>query len=116
MCWLPSENVCSAGPAMWPGLQRNLREGFGDGDNFTGKRLEVCSNVEALKPGMTDFFNVEELIPRPHSTENLNDSTRASAVHMMMTNTWMNTNTELEFPTVLVFWFCILWSCWFGSG
>ena len=24
---------------------------------------------------------------------------------MMVTNTWMNTNTELEFPTVPVFWF-----------
>ena len=62
-------------------------------------------NVGALKPGMTDFFHVGELIPRPQLTEDLNDSTRASAVHMMVTNTWMNTNTELEFPTVPVFWF-----------
>ena len=62
-------------------------------------------NVGTLKPGMTDFFRVGELIPRPQLTEDLNDSTRASAVHTMVTNTWMNTNTELEFLTVPVFWF-----------
>ena len=37
------------------------------------------------------FFLVGELIPRPLLTEDLNDSTPASAVHMMVTNTWMNT-------------------------
>ena len=93
-------------------------------------------NVGALKPGLTDFLHVGELIPRPQLTEDLNDSTRASAAHMMVTNMWMNTRTELEFPTVPVFWFNTvlcddsgktivqklwgerangLWSSWFGS-
>ena len=54
-------------------------------------------NVGALKPGMTDF-SMWELIPRPQLTEDSNDSPRASAVHMTVTNTWINTNTELEFP------------------
>ena len=60
-----------------------------------------------LKPGMTEYFLVVELIPRPQLTDDLNDSTRASAVHMMVTNTWMNTHTYtvLEFPTVPVVWF-----------
>ena len=61
--------------------------------------------VVALEPGMTDLVHVGELIPKPQLTDDLNDSTRASAVHMMMTNTWMNTNSELEFPTVPVLWF-----------
>ena len=46
-----------------------------------------------------------ELIPRRQLTDDLNDSTSASAVHMTVTNMWMNTHTELEFPTVPVFWF-----------
>ena len=64
-------------------------------------------NVGDVKPGMTDFFLVVEWIPRPQLTDDMNDSTCASAVHMMVTNTWMNTHThtELEFPTVPVFWF-----------
>ena len=70
-----------------------------------GGFLSLISNVWDLKPGMTDFFLVVELIPRPQLIDDLNDSTRASAVHMMVTNTWMNTHTELEFPTVPVFWF-----------
>ena len=71
--------------------------------------LEVCScrwffNVGDLKPGMTDFLRLGELIPRPSLTDDLNDFTSASAAHMTVTNTWMNTHTELEFPTVLVVW------------
>ena len=54
---------------------------------------------------VTDFFLVVELIPRLQLIDDLNDSSRASAVHIMVTNTWMNTHTELEFPTVPVFWF-----------
>ena len=57
------------------------------------------------KPGMTDFFHVGRLIPRPQMTEDLNDSTCASAAHTMVTSTWMNTNTELEILTFPVFWF-----------
>ena len=48
-------------------------------------------NVGALKPGMTDFFHVGELILRPQLTDDLNDFMSASAVHMMVTNMWMNT-------------------------
>ena len=59
----------------------------------------------ALKPGMTDFFHVGELIPGPPWTNVLNDFMSASAAHRTVTNTWMNTHTELEFPTVPVVWF-----------
>ena len=70
-----------------------------------GGFLLLISNAVDLNPGMTEFFLVGELIPRPQLIDDLNDSTSASAVHMTVTNTWMNTHTELEFPTVLVFWF-----------
>ena len=42
--------------------------------------------VGALELGMTDLVHVGEMIQRPQLTEDLNDSTRASAVHMMMTH------------------------------
>ena len=64
----------------------------------------VSGSVEDLKPGMTDFFHVGELILGPQLTDDLNDFMSASAAHMTVTNTWMNTHTELELPTVLVFW------------
>ena len=60
------------------------------------------------------IFNVggpgtwNDRLPRPQLTDDLNDSTSASAVHMTVTNTWMkhtHTHTELEFHTVPVFWF-----------
>ena len=54
---------------------------------------------------MTDFFHVGELILRPQLTDDLNDVMSASDAHMTVTNTWMNTHTELEFPTVPVVWF-----------
>ena len=53
----------------------------------------------ALKLGMTDFFHVGELIPRPKTMEGMNEPTRARALHTMVTNTWMNANTEEEFCT-----------------
>ena len=45
------------------------------------------------------------LILRPQLTDDLNDFMSASVAHMTVTNTWMNTHTELELPTVPVFWF-----------
>ena len=63
--------------------------------------LSLVSSVGDLKPGMTDCFHVGELIPRPQMTEDLNDSTRASAVHTMVTNTWMNTTLNLSFSQSL---------------
>ena len=59
-----------------------------------GVFLSLVSNVGDLKPGMTDFFLVGELIPRPQLTDDLNDFTSASAAHMTVTNTWMNTHTH----------------------
>ena len=67
--------------------------------------LSLVSNVEDMKPGMTDFFHVGEMILKPHLTDDLNDFMSASAAHMTVTNTWMNTLTELEFPTIPVVWF-----------
>ena len=69
------------------------------------KRQMKRKSVGDLKPGMTDFFLVGELIPRPQLSDDLKDFTSASAAHMTVTNTWMNTHTELEFPTVPVVWF-----------
>ena len=51
-----------------------------------------------LKLGMTDFFHVGELIPRPKTMER--------ALHTMVTNTCMNPNTEQEFCTALVSQLC----------
>ena len=42
---------------------------------------------------------------RPQLTDDLNDFMSASAAHMTVTNTWMNTHTELELQTVPVVWF-----------
>ena len=57
-----------------------------------GVFLSLVFNVGDLKPGMTDFFRVGELIPRPQLTDDLNDFTSASAAYMTLTNTWMNTH------------------------
>ena len=67
--------------------------------------LSLVSSVGDLIPGMTDFFHVGELILRLQLTDDLNDFTSASAAHMTVTNTWMNTHSELEFPIVPVVWF-----------
>ena len=66
--------------------------------------MSLTSSVADLKPGMTDFFHVRELILGPQLTDDLDDFMSASAAHMTVTNTWMNTHTELELPTVPVFW------------
>ena len=66
--------------------------------------MSMVSGVEDLEPGMTDFLHVGELSLRPQLTDVLNDFMSASAAHMTVTNTWMNTHTELELPAVPVFW------------
>ena len=51
---------------------------------------------------MTDFFHVGELILGPQLTDDLNDFMSASAAHMTVTNTWMNTHTlNWNFPQTL---------------
>ena len=45
------------------------------------------------------------MILRPQLTDDLNDFMSASAAHVKVTNTWMNTHTELTLPTVPVVWF-----------
>ena len=67
--------------------------------------LSLISSVGDQNPGMTDFLHVGELILRPQLTDDLNDLMSASAAHMTVTNTWINTHTELELPTVPVVWF-----------
>ena len=67
--------------------------------------LSLISSVADQNPGTTDFLHVGELIPRPQLTDDLNVFLSASAAHMTVTNTWMNTHTELELPTVPVVWF-----------
>ena len=56
--------------------------------------------------GMTDCLHVGELIPRPRTLVDTNDSLRARALHTMVTeldltvtNTWMNADTERELFT-----------------
>ena len=60
--------------------------------------VTLVSSVEDLEPGMTDFFHVGELILGPQLTDDLNDFMNdfmsASAAHMTVTNTWMNTHTH----------------------
>ena len=67
--------------------------------------LSLISSVGDQNPGMSDFLHVGELILIPQLTDDLNDFMSASAAHMTVTNTWMNTHTELELPTVPVVWF-----------
>ena len=47
-----------------------------------------------------------ELIPRPKTKKAMNEPMRARAMHMLVINTWMNPNTELEFCTALVSQLC----------
>ena len=54
--------------------------------------LLLVSSVRDLNPGMIDFLHVGELILRPQLTDDLNDFMSASAAHMTVTNTWMNTH------------------------
>ena len=56
--------------------------------------VSLISSVEDLEPGLTDFFHVGELILGPQLTDDLNDFMSASAAHMTVTNTWMNTHTH----------------------
>ena len=74
------------------------------GDMFLSQTSMIKTGV--LKPGMTDFFHVGELIPRPKTMDGMNEPMRARALHTMVTNTWMSANTEQEFCTVLESQFC----------
>ena len=56
--------------------------------------VSLISSVVDLEPGMTDCFHVGELILGPQLTDDLNDSMSASAAHLTVTNTWMNTHTH----------------------
>ena len=56
--------------------------------------VSLISCVVDLEPGMTDCFHVGELILRPHLTDDLNVFMSASAAHLTVTNTWMNTHTH----------------------
>ena len=70
------------------------------GNEFLSQSSLLKTGV--LKLGMTDFFHVGELIPRPNTKKGANESMRARAMRMMVINTWMNPNTEQEFCTALV--------------
>ena len=59
-----------------------------------------------LKLGMTEFCHVLELIPRPKTMEGMSDPMRTRALHTMVTNTWMNANTEQELFTAPEYQFC----------
>ena len=48
-------------------------------------------------------FNVEDFELGMTDTDDLNDFMSVSVAHMTVTNTWMNTHTELELPAVFVF-------------
>ena len=60
--------------------------------------VSLISNVVDLEPGMTDCFHVGELILGLQLTDDLNDLMSASAAHLTVTYTWMNTHTELKLP------------------
>ena len=64
------------------------------------------SQTGVLKLGMTDFFRVGELIPIPKAMDGMNEPMRARAMHTLVTNIWMNPNTEQEFCTAFVSQFC----------
>ena len=67
--------------------------------------MSLISSVEDLEPGMTDCFHVGELILGPQMTDDLNDFLSARAAHLTVTNTWMNTHTELILHADPVLWF-----------
>ena len=83
-------------------------------ERFNGSNhseTSVCRSLRllktgVLKQGMTDFFHLGELIPRPKTKKGANEPMRARAMHMMVVNTWMNPNTEQEFCTALVSQLC----------
>ena len=66
----------------------------------------IVAQNGVLKLRMTDFWHLGELIPRPKTKEGMNQLMRARAMHMMVINTWMNANTELEFCTAFVSQLC----------
>ena len=66
--------------------------------------MSLISSVVDLEPGMTDCFHVGDLILGPQLTDDLNDFMSASTAHLTVTNTWLNTHTELKLPADPVFW------------
>ena len=67
------------------------------GNEFLSQSSLLKTGV--LKLGMTDFFHLGELIPRPKTKKGANEP-------MMVINTWMIPNTELEFCTAFVSQLC----------
>ena len=59
-----------------------------------------------LKLGMTNFFDVGELIPSPKTMKGMNEPMRARALHTMVINTRMNANTAQDFCTAPESQFC----------
>ena len=90
------------------------------GNEFLSQSSLLKTGV--LKLGMTDFFNLGELIPRPKTMKGAIEPMRARATHIMVINTWMNPNTEKSFTQPLYLScvkfcadtiVCMLdWSCW----
>ena len=76
----------------------------GSGNAFLSQTSLLKTGV--LKLGMTDFFHVGELIPSPKTMKGMNEPMRARALHTMVTNTWINANTEQEFCTAPESQFC----------
>ena len=59
-----------------------------------------------VKLGMTDFFHVGKLTPRPKTIDGISEPMRACSLHTMVTNTWMNAYTKQEFCTAPESQFC----------
>ena len=74
------------------------------GNEFLSQSSLLETGVLKLK--MTDFFHLGELIPRPNTKKGANEPMRARAMHMIVTNTWMNPNTEPVFCTAFVSQLC----------
>ena len=62
--------------------------------------------TEVLRLGMTDVFQVGELIPRPKTMKDRNEPMPARDMHMMVINMWMIPNTELKICTAPESHFC----------
>ena len=65
------------------------------------KQHLILGDFDVSLYGKSDYFHVEESIPRPRTLVDTSDSLRARALHTMVaeldltvTNTWMNADTE----------------------
>ena len=74
--------------------------------------LEMCfcrrlrCSKRGVETGNDRLFPVGELIPRPKTMKGMNEPMRARDLHTMVSNTWMNANTEQEFYTAPESQFC----------